>query len=236
MVSPASVMRFHRARVGTVRPVALAVLALVSTSCATNVAPRVAAPLMPGTIVVGATAGVTTGQVQDVDIGVPFVAGGGGAVFAAPVLVRDRLQLEVDGALVGGVKAEANAREMFIGAGSGARLWYALDDKRAWRIGWDTNIAAFMEVLHERSSGRRGLLAEFRPMIAHEVTDFVWLGARPGMIVPVEADGFLPMIDVPVSLAVQTHAARVGIEAGIQGPYFLPITAARVGVVLALAL
>jgi hypothetical protein len=200
-----------------VRALSMVVVLVVATSSCAAVVVKAPIPLERQTVAVSGSVAVTGGQIPDFDVLEAHVV-----LQAAPSVTWQAVRIkniaiELDAGLGGGVLNGFPAFQVHAGAGFGARAWFVTP---GWVLGAEFGSAVVVEPLASQAGIPRGFLQlEARGLGAFAVDDEWWLGARPGVFVPVR-DGTapVPLISVPVSLTWSSDDVRVTLEAGVFGP------------------
>ena len=198
----------------------LLTIATTLSGCAV-VSARLPLPLPDGGITVGGFGGVSGGQEPDSDIAVPYALAFGGGTVGWQALTIDRFALELDAALGAGARDANSFPETYVGGAAGARLWFRED---GWALGIDASAAGFFEVARRPQSGRaqRLLQLDVRALWVVRLDDEIWIGTRPGVVLPLSnnADYRIPLLDVPLALIWSPNGFRFGVEIGVLGPVF----------------
>ncbi len=177
----------------------------------------------------GASSGAALALFWDYDDIVIAEALGGSVTYALPLAAVSGFQLEVDGSLGAARYRDRN----FISAATGVRAWREISHEHSLYAGVDANFSAYAEVGRQPRTGLplQDLVVELRPMLAHQITEGVWIGARPG--VASSTRQVVPILDVPVSLTVVVNGFRVGAEFAGQAALLYPVpSGVRTGVVV----
>ena len=213
------------------RAVVVLVVALVGSACAV-VPPRLPAPLPAHGVQISAFGGGTAGLEWDSDYSPSYSLAWGGANVAWQALAIDGLAVELDAGAGAGVGHIRGSEAPYLGFSGGARVWHQWD---SWAIGGDLGIVTTLPVSNRARIDTR-FLPELRFLAAWHVTDNVWLGTRPGLLVPLplEIAYPVPLLDLPVALTVDWGPLRVGTEIGVCG--LLGPTGAHAGVSVGLVL
>lgn len=215
----------------TTQAVVALALAMVGSACAV-VPPRLPAPLPTNGVEVSAFGGATAGIEWDSDYSPGYSLAWGGANVAWQALAIDGLALELDAGAGVGTGHIRGSDKPYLGFSGGARVWHRWD---SWAIGGDAGIVTTFPVTNRARIDTR-FLPELRFLGALQLTDNVWLGTRPGLLVPLplEIAYPVPLLDLPVALTVDWGPLRVGTEIGVCG--LLGPTGAHAGVSVGLVL
>jgi hypothetical protein len=209
------------------------VLAISANACVSAMTPRLPVPLPDHSIAVGGFVQGAAGHEWDSDTTTLVAVAGGGCAIAVQAVKTPTMTLEFDGALGGAFMPRRSFVENYLGASAGTRAWTHIDTDESWAIGADFNLSAFLEVARPPRSGSSKEITqiEARAMVAHRLADEIWIGTRPGVVMPRKRDEVVIMFDLPIAAVWQGEHVRVGFEAGVLGNAVPPApTTVHIGV------
>lgn len=179
------------------------------------VSPRLPVPLRHEGVVVGVAGAGAVGLEWDADFSPTYGLGFGALSIARQVMADDDFSLEIDANAGAGWK-DGLHEGLHLGAGLGLRSWWRQPSTALGLEFFGTGAIAA-----DRRGRSEYAQVELRALGAWDIVgEGVWLGVRPGLIVPLASTDGVPfaMLDVPVSATIAAGGVRVGIEAGVAGP------------------